>query len=98
MSSKLFSIDITAWSSSCLEKFALNLFLKSLPQISSYRTGSHDDFMTSRPAGQEGHCFLIVDLHPGHVKSLTGIGDVATRVDMRIPQKFNSLSNIYPKG
>ena len=29
--------------------------------------------MTSRPAGQEGHCFLVVDLHPGHVKSLTGM-------------------------
>ena len=31
----------------------------------------------------EGHCFLVVDLHPGHVKSLTGNDDVATRVDMR---------------
>ena len=29
--------------------------------------------MTSRPVGQEGHCFLVVDLHPGHVKSLTGM-------------------------
>ena len=34
--------------------------------------------MTSRPVGQEGHCFLVVDLHPGHWN-----GDVATRVDMR---------------
>ena len=39
--------------------------------------------MTSRPVCQEGHCFLVVNLHPGHVKSLTGSGDVATRVDMR---------------
>ena len=29
--------------------------------------------MTSRPVGQEGHCFLVVALHPGHVKSLTGM-------------------------
>ena len=29
--------------------------------------------MISRPIGQEGHCFLVVDLHPGHVKSLTGM-------------------------
>ena len=29
--------------------------------------------MTFRPVGQEGHCFLVVALHPGHVKSLTGM-------------------------
>ena len=29
--------------------------------------------MISRPVGQEGHCFLVVALHPGHVKSLTGM-------------------------
>ena len=28
--------------------------------------------MTSRPADQEGRCFLVVDLHPGQVKSSTG--------------------------
>ena len=38
--------------------------------------------MISRPVGQERYCFLVVDLHPGQVKSLTGNGDVATRVDM----------------
>ena len=25
------------------------------------------------PVGQEGHCFLVVDLHSGHVQSLTGM-------------------------
>ena len=29
----------------------------------------HQVVMTSRPVGQEGHCFVFVDLHPGHVKS-----------------------------
>ena len=27
--------------------------------------------MTSRPVGQEGHCLLVIDLHPGQVKDLT---------------------------
>ena len=26
------------------------------------------------PDGKEGHCFLVVALHPGHVKSLTPDG------------------------
>ena len=39
--------------------------------------------MIFRPVGQEGHCFLVADRHPGHMKCLTENGDVATRVDMR---------------
>ena len=46
--------------------------------------------------GREGHCFLVAALHPGHVKSYWN-GDVATRVDC-VPQRLNSLRNIYPKG
>ena len=29
--------------------------------------------MTSRPVGQEGHCFFVIDLHPGHVQDLTSV-------------------------
>ena len=29
--------------------------------------------MTSRSVGQEGHFFLVIDLHPGHVKDLTSV-------------------------
>ena len=29
--------------------------------------------MTSRPVGQEGHYFLVIDRHPGHVKDLTRV-------------------------
>ena len=42
--------------------------------------------MTSRPVGQEGHCFLVVALHPGHVKEFDWNDDVATRVDC-VPQR-----------
>ena len=52
--------------------------------------------MTSRLVGQEGHCFLVVDLHPGHVKSLTGNGDVATRVDMRTTKVKFFKKYLYP--
>ena len=39
--------------------------------------------MTSRPVGQEGHCFLVVCSSPWPRKEFDWNGDVATRVDMR---------------
>ena len=36
--------------------------------------------MTSRPVGQEGHCFLAIDLHPGHVKGVTRVVTLDTRM------------------
>ena len=39
--------------------------------------------MTSRPVGQEGHCFLVVCSSPWPSKEFDWNGDVATRVDMR---------------
>ena len=39
--------------------------------------------MTSRPVGQEGHCFLVVCSSPWSRKEFDWNGDVATRVDMR---------------
>ena len=50
----------------------------------------------SRPVDQEGHCFLIVDLHPGHVKSLTGIVTWPHEW-IFVPQRLNSSRNIYTK-
>ena len=53
--------------------------------------------MTSRPVGQEEHCFLVVCSSPRPPKEFDWNGDVATRVD-RVPQRLNSLKNTYPKG
>ena len=54
--------------------------------------------MTSRPVGQEEHCFfLVVCSSPWPRKEFDWNGDVATRVDC-VPQRLNSLGNIYPKG
>ena len=39
--------------------------------------------MTSRPVGQEGHCFLVVCSSPWPCKEFDRNGDVANRVDMR---------------
>ena len=39
--------------------------------------------MTSRPVGQEGHCFLVVCSSPWPRKEFDWNGDVATRADMR---------------
>ena len=38
--------------------------------------------MTSRPVGQEGHCFLVVCSSPWPRKEFDWNGDTATRVDM----------------
>ena len=53
--------------------------------------------MTSRPVGQEGHCFLVVCSSPWPRKEFDWNGDVATRVEC-VPQRLNSLRNIYAKG
>ena len=53
--------------------------------------------MTSRPVGQEGHSFLVVCTSPWPRKEFDWNGDVATLVDC-VPQRLNSLRNIYPKG
>ena len=53
--------------------------------------------MTSRPVGQEGHCFLVVYSSPWPRKEFDLNGDIATRVDC-VLQRLNSLRNIYPKG
>ena len=52
---------------------------------------------TSRPVGQEGHCFLVICSSPWPRKEFDWNGDVATRVDC-VPQRLNSLGNIYAKG
>ena len=39
--------------------------------------------MTSRPVGQEGHCFLVVCSSPWPRKEFDWNGDIATRVNMR---------------
>ena len=49
------------------------LLLGNLLGNNEYLTQQEEVVMTSRPVDQEGHCFLVVDLHPGHVKSLTGM-------------------------
>ena len=50
----------------------VNLTVERDSAVSGY--GQQEEVvMTSRPVGQEGHCFLVVALHPGHVKSLTGM-------------------------
>ena len=46
---------------------------------------------------QEGHCFLVVCSSPWPRKEFDWNGDVATGVDC-VPQRLNSLRNIYPKG
>ena len=53
--------------------------------------------MTSRPVGQERHCSLVVDLHPGHVKNLTGTVTMPHE-GICVPQRLSSLRNIYAKG
>ena len=53
--------------------------------------------MTSRPVGQEGHCIFSCWSSPWPRKEFDWNGDVATRVDC-VPQRLNSLRNIYPKG
>ena len=47
------------------------------------RVKSKQLVMTSRPVGQEGHCFLVVCSSPWPRKEFDWNGDVATRVDMR---------------
>ena len=59
-------------------------------------TQQEEVVMTSRPVGQDGHCFLVVALQWPR-KEFDWNGDVATRVDC-VPQRLNFLRNIYPKG
>ena len=44
----------------------------------------------------EGHCFLVVCSSPWPRKEFDWNGDAATRVHC-VPQRLNSLRNIYPK-
>ena len=60
------------------------------------RDSEKEVVMTSRPVGQEGHCFFSCCSSPWPRKEFDWNGDVATRVDC-VPQRLNSLRNIYPK-
>ena len=54
-----------------------------LPGLPDGMTQQEEVVMTSRPVGQEGHCFLVVCSSPWPRKEFDWNGDVATRVDMR---------------
>ena len=58
-------------------------FLKNLTFVVLCGTKSFLAYRTSRPVGQEGHCFLVVCSSPWPRKEFDWNGDVATRVDMR---------------
>ena len=59
--------------------------------------GECPSWPTGLQARKEGHCFLVVCSSPWPRKEFDWNGDVATRVDC-VPQRLNSLRNIYPKG
>ena len=67
---------------------------KKKKQCPSWPTGWE---VIHNPVDQEGHCFLVVCSSPWPRKEFDWNGDVATRVDC-VPQRLNSLRNIYPKG
>ena len=73
--------------------------LKALPEAAKARTksitrGSRHDF----PSGRPGRTLLFSCCSsPWPRKEVDWNGDVATRVDC-VPQRLNSLRNIYPKG